>query len=177
MGAAHARAFAAEGGRVVIGDVLDDDGETLAKEIGDGARYHHLDVSSEGSWSEFTAFAEKAFGPFSVLVDNAGIGGGGPVETMTLEAWRRVLAVNLDGVFLGTRAAVASMRRGGSGGSIINISSWAGLAGTPFSTSYTASKFAVRGYTTGAEFSVDGGWAAGSPVSIGETHAQYGERA
>ena len=241
MGAAHARAFAAEGGRVVIGDVLDDDGETLAKEIGDAARYRHLDVSSENSWSEFMAAAERDLGPVSVLVNNAGIGGGGPVETMTLDAWRSVLAVNLDGVFLGTRAAIASMRRGG-GGSIVNISSWAGLAGTPFSSSYTASKFAVRGftkavamevagygirvnsvhpgyirtpilgpladevatgkvalkrmgrpdevartvlfiasddasYTTGAEFSVDGGWAAGSPVSIGETNAQYGDRA
>jgi 3alpha(or 20beta)-hydroxysteroid dehydrogenase len=242
MGAAHSRAFAAEAARVVIGDVLDADGEALAEELGDAARYRHLDVSSEESWAGFMAFAEAEFGPVSVLVNNAGVGGAGdPVESMSFAEWRRVLGINLDGVFLGTRAAIASMRKAG-GGSIVNISSFAGLLGTPFSANYTTSKFAVRGftksvamevadlgirvnsvhpgyirtpilgplgesvvegkvaikrmglpeevsrtvlfiasdeasYTTGAEFSVDGGWAAGSPVAIGETNAQYSDRA
>jgi len=240
MGAAHTRAFVAEGGRVAIGDVLDDEGEALAAELGDAVRYQHLDVSSEESWNEFMTFTAAEFGPISALINNAGIGGGGAVESMTLADWRGLLAINLDGVFLGTRAAIASMKKAG-GGSIVNVSSFAGLLGTPFSANYTTSKFAVRGFTkavamevadygirvnsvhpgyirtpilgplgeevvvgkvpikrmglpeevsrmvlfiasdeasysTGSEFLVDGGWAAGSPVSIGETNAQYYDR-
>jgi len=241
MGTTHARAFVAEGGRVVIGDVNDQAGAALADELGDNARYHHLDVSKEAEWEAFMEFAEAEFGPVSVMVNNAGIGGGGPLESMTFDSWRQVLGINLDGVFLGTRAAIASMKKVG-GGSIVNISSFAGLIGTPYSANYTTSKFAVRGltkaaameladynirvnsvhpgyirtpilgplgdevvvgkvamkrmaepeevskmvlfiasddagYSTGAEFTVDGGWAAGSPVSIGETNAQFYDRA
>ncbi|WP_213816389.1 SDR family oxidoreductase [Glaciihabitans sp. dw_435] len=240
MGTTHARAFVAEGGKVVIADVNDEAGNALATELGDNARYHHLDVSDEAEWADFMEFTEREFGPISVMVNNAGIGGGGPLESMTFADWRKVLGINLDGVFLGTRAAIASMKKVG-GGSIVNISSFAGLIGTPFSANYTTSKFAVRGltkatamevadynirvnsvhpgyirtpilgplgdevvvgkvamkrmalpeevskmvlfiasddasYSTGAEFVVDGGWAAGSPVSIGETNAQYYER-
>ena len=240
MGTTHARAFVAEGGRVVFGDVNDEAGTAFEDELGANARYHHLDVSKEDEWATFMEFTESEFGPISVIVNNAGIGGGGLIESLSFDDWRKVLSINLDGVFLGTRAAIASMKKVG-GGSIINISSFAGLIGTPFSANYTTSKFAVRGltkatamevadygiransvhpgyirtpilgplgdevvvgkvamkrmaepeevskmvlflasddasYSTGGEFTVDGGWSAGSPVSIGETNAQFYDR-
>lgn len=149
MGASHARAFVASGGRVVLGDVNDEAGQALSDELGENARYHHLDVSSEDDWESFMTFAESEFGPISVMVNNAGIGAGGILESMTLESWRRVFAINLDGTFLGTRSAIGSMKKAG-GGSIVNISSFAGLIGTPYSANYTASKFAIRGLTKSA---------------------------
>jgi 3alpha(or 20beta)-hydroxysteroid dehydrogenase len=241
MGLTHAHGFVAEGASVVIADVNDAAGQALADELGDRARYHHLDVSNEAEWAELMEFTEREFGPISIMVNNAGIGGAGtPVETSTLDGWRKTLSINLDGVFLGTRAAIPSMKKAG-GGSIINISSFAGLVATPFSSDYTTSKFAVRGFTkatamevaednirvnsvhpgyirtpilgplgeevvigksairrmaqpeevtkmvlfiasddasysTGAEFVVDGGWSAGSPVGIGETNAAFYDR-
>ncbi len=146
MGASHARGFCAEGANVVIGDVRDDAGQQLAGELGPAARYVHLDVTSEDDWTKAVAFAEEAYGPLAVLVNNAGVGGGGQLVDIELQEWRRVLSVNLDGCFLGIKAAVPSMRRGG-GGAIANISSLAGLVGTPLSGPYTASKFALRGLT------------------------------
>jgi len=168
MGAAHTRAFVAEGGKVVIADVLDEDGVALAKELGDSVRYHHLDVSDEAQWAEVMTFAEKEFGPISVMVNNAGIGGAGsPVESMTLEGWRRTLSINLDGVFLGTRAAITSMKKAG-GGSIVNISSFAGLVATPFSSDYTTSKFAVRGFTKATAMEV-----ASDNIRVNSVHPGY----
>jgi 3alpha(or 20beta)-hydroxysteroid dehydrogenase len=168
MGTTHARAFIEEGGSVVIADVNDDAGQALADELGDNARYHHLDVSSETDWSTIMEFTEAEFGPISVMVNNAGIGGSGsPVESSTLEGWRRTLSINLDGVFLGTRAAITSMKKAG-GGSIINISSFAGLVATPFSSDYTTSKFAVRGFTKAAAMEV-----ADDNIRVNSVHPGY----
>ena len=146
MGAAHARAFAREGARVVIADVLDDEGRSLAAELGDTVRYEHLDVTSESEWETVVASTVEAFGTVDVLVNNAGIGNMAAIDNYTLEMWNAVLAVNLTGTFLGIKAVVPVMKAA-KHGSIINISSVEGLRGSAGLHGYVASKFAVRGLT------------------------------
>jgi len=147
MGAEEARLFAAEGATVVIGDILEDEGRRTEAEIneaGGECLYIRLDVTSESSWQEAVAATVARFGKLDIVVNNAGIGGGGRLEDTTVEEWDRVMAVNAKGVFLGTKAAIPEMRRAG-GGSIINISSQLGLVGTDNSSpQYQASKGAVR---------------------------------
>ncbi len=146
MGASHVRRMAAEGARVVFGDILDDQGAALAAELGDAVRYVHLDVTQPDEWKAAVNTAITAFGGVHILVNNAGILNIGTIEDYALSEWQRILDINLTGVFLGIRAVVAPMKQAGSG-SIINISSIEGLAGTIASHGYTASKFAVRGLT------------------------------
>ena len=149
QGAAEARLFAQEGTKVVIGDLLDVDGMRVAAEIaelGGEAVYVHLDVTREEDWQSAVQAAVSAFGKLDVLVNNAGIWRRGRVEDTTVEDWDAVQNVNSKGVFLGTKAAIPEMRKAG-GGSVINISSTAGLVGGPRSTAYTASKGAVRLFT------------------------------
>jgi len=146
MGAVEAALLADAGARVVVADVLDDLGRVTAEALGPAGHFVHLDVTSEAEWTAAVAQAEAAFGPLSILVNNAGIVEGGPLEQMPPEVFRRVLEVNLVGTFLGIQAAVPSLRRAG-GGSIVNISSTAGLAGYPNLGAYVASKFGVRGLT------------------------------
>jgi 3alpha(or 20beta)-hydroxysteroid dehydrogenase len=147
MGASHARAFAAEGARVVIADVLDDEGHALAEELGDAALYVHLDVSDIEAWRMALERSENRFGPLHVLVNNAGIGGSPATLVDTdVDQWHRVLAVNLDGTFYGIKVVAPSIIRAG-GGAIVNISSFAGLMGSPMLGGYAASKFGVRGLT------------------------------
>ncbi len=147
MGAAEAKMFAAEGAKVVIGDVLDEDGrqtEAAINELGGECLFVHLEVTDEGSWTRAIAETISRFGKLDILVNNAGVGGGGAiVENTTVEAWDRVMDINAKGVFLGTKAAIPEMRRAG-GGSIINISSIYGLVGSGGSSAYHASKGAVR---------------------------------
>jgi 3alpha(or 20beta)-hydroxysteroid dehydrogenase len=146
QGAAEGRLFAAEGARVVLADVLDDEGRATAEAIGDAARYVHLDVTDEAQWQAAVEAAEAAFGPVTVLVNNAGILHFQALDRTTLEDFDRVLRVNVHGVFLGMKAVTPSMVRAG-GGSIVNISSTAGLQGLPRFGAYVASKWAVRGLT------------------------------
>ncbi len=149
QGAAEARLFASEGAKVVIGDLLDVEGMRVAAEIaelGGDAMYVHLDVTSEEDWQSAVAAAVSSYGKLDVLVNNAGIWRRGRVEDTTVEDWDAIQNVNSKGVFLGTKAAIPEMRNAG-GGSIINISSTAGLVGGPRSTAYTASKGAVRLFT------------------------------
>jgi 3alpha(or 20beta)-hydroxysteroid dehydrogenase len=146
MGAAEARLFVAEGARVVIGDVLDDENESTARDLGKACRAVRLDVVSEDDWRRAVDAAEEAFGPVTILVNNAGIAETAPIEQTTAETFRHVVDVNLTGTFLGIKAAIPSLRRAG-GGSIINISSTAGLAGYAFLSSYVSSKWGVRGLT------------------------------
>jgi cyclopentanol dehydrogenase len=147
MGAVEGRLFAREGAKVVLGDVLDDEGKAVEAEIrgaGGDAVYVHLDVTRESDWAAAVETAVGRFGKLDVLVNNAGIGGGSRIEATTLEDWNRVMNVNSTGVFLGTRAVIPAMRAAG-GGSIINISSQLGLVGTDISSpQYQASKGAVR---------------------------------
>ncbi|MGB0971815.1 MAG: glucose 1-dehydrogenase [Mycobacterium sp.] len=146
MGASHAREMIAHGARVVCGDILDAEGEALATELGDAARYVHLDVTRTEDWDGAVATAVGEFGGVDVLVNNAGILNIGTVEDYELSEWQRILDINLTGVFLGIRAVVPVMKKAGEG-SIINISSIEGMAGTVASHGYTATKFAVRGLT------------------------------
>jgi 3alpha(or 20beta)-hydroxysteroid dehydrogenase len=149
QGAAAARAFMHEGARVVIGDILDDDGKTLADEIGDDALFVHLDVTREDDWAGAVEEAERMYGRLDVLLNNAGILKFARLVDMTPEEYMTVINVNQTGVFLGMRAVVGAMRKAG-GGSIINVSSVEGLRGSPGLVAYVASKFAVRGMTKAA---------------------------
>jgi 3alpha(or 20beta)-hydroxysteroid dehydrogenase len=146
MGAAEARLFVAEGARVLLGDVQDEAGETVAADVGGAAAYRHLDVTSEDDWAAAVAESTDRFGGLDVLVNNAGIVSVATIERMDLEDYRRVMEVNQTGVLLGIRAVIPALRAHG-GGSIVNISSFNGLYGIAGLGAYTASKFAVRGLT------------------------------
>jgi len=146
QGAAAARLFVAEGGRVVIGDVLDDLGQELADSLGDAAVYQHLDVSREEDWLVVLDAAVQAFGTVDVLVNNAGILRFAALSDMSLEEYMKVINVNQVGTFLGMKTVAKTMVAAGRG-SIVNISSVEGLAGMPYLTAYTATKFAIRGMT------------------------------
>lgn len=146
QGEAEARLFVAEGAKVVIGDILDDEGEAVAADLGDAATYVHLDVTDEAGWQAAVAMAEERYGPVSVLVNNAGVLSWGPLDKIKVEEFERVMRINVTGVFLGMKTVAASMERAG-GGSIINTSSTSGLTGLPYLGTYVASKWAVRGLT------------------------------
>jgi 3alpha(or 20beta)-hydroxysteroid dehydrogenase len=150
QGEAEVRLFVDEGAKVVFGDVLDDLGEALAKEVGGDAIYLHHDVRREEDWNRAVNEAVSQFGSLDVLVNNAGILSMGVLTHETsLEEYLRVIEVNQIGVFLGMRAALPAMLRNRRG-SIVNISSTNGLAGYGGTIAYTASKFAVRGMTKNA---------------------------
>ena len=143
IGAATARLLVREGARVVIADVQVEAGQKLSSELGTAAMFLQLDVSKEDDWNLGLVEVEKAFSPLDVLVNAAGVSIPAPIDEADFDHWKKTMAVNADGVFLGCRAGVASMRRG-SGGSIINISSTLGIrGGAPF-PAYSASKGAVR---------------------------------
>ena len=146
MGAAHARRFIAEGASVVLGDILDAEGAALAAELGSDARYIRLDVTKPDDWAAAVALCVADFGGLHILVNNAGIFGGAAIVDHPLDLWQRMIEINLTGVFLGIRAATRALVASGSG-SIINISSVAGLRGAPGGSAYVASKFGVRGLT------------------------------
>src|SRR6266404_8134515 len=150
QGATEARLFTQEGARVVVGDILDAAGQQVEEEIraqGGEATYVHLDVTREADWVEAVGTAVNRYGRLGILGNNAGIVIRKSIEETTEDDLDRILAVNLKGVFLGTKQAIPAMRRAG-GGSIINISSTAGLVGSHYgSASYTATKGAVRLFT------------------------------
>jgi NAD(P)-dependent dehydrogenase (short-subunit alcohol dehydrogenase family) len=162
IGAAIARAFVAEGATVLVTDVRDAQGAALASAMGPAAAYRRLDVRREDDWAAVVGAVLGAYGRLDVLVNNAGITGfeegppdGPPAahdpEHATLEAWRAVLATNLDGTFLGCQHAIRAMRRNAGRaagvGSIVNVSSRSGLVGVPLAAAYAASKAAVRNHT------------------------------
>jgi 3alpha(or 20beta)-hydroxysteroid dehydrogenase len=149
MGAAHARALVAEGGKVVIGDILDEEGKALADELGEAARYVHLDVTDPEQWEAAVNVAVEAFGRLTALVNNAAIVALGQIGKFDMAKWQKVIDVNLTGTFLGMQAVVEQMKAAG-GGSIINVSSIEGLRGAPMVHPYVASKWAVRGLAKSA---------------------------
>lgn len=129
MGEAEARLFASEGAKVVMGDVLDGQGQQAVQAItqqGGAATYVHLDVTAESDWQRIVETTEQTYGKLNILVNNAGIVRMAPLDETSLEVWNEVINVNQTGVFLGMKHAIPAMRRAG-GGSIINISSVAGL--------------------------------------------------
>lgn len=147
QGAAESRLFAKEGAKVVLGDILDDEGKAVEAQIhesGGEAKYIHLDVTKEEDWRKAIEVTVSSYGKLNVLVNNAGIIGEGLIEDTSVEAWDKVMDVNAKGVFLGTKVAIPEMRKAG-GGSIINIGSQLALVATPSSgPQYQASKGAVR---------------------------------
>ena len=151
LGAASARMLAREGAKVVITDIKDKEGEGAAKSIkaeGGTALYLHHDVASEEDWKKVIQRTVKEFGRLDVLVNNAGVAYGCPPEDQTLERWRWLMSINLDGVFLGTKHAIIAMKEHApKGGSIINLSSIEGIVGDPDLGAYNASKGGVRLYT------------------------------
>ena len=146
QGAAEARLFVAEGAQVMLGDVLDDDGEIVAKELGERAAYGHHDVTSEAGWAAMVEATRAQFGRLDVLVNNAGVFRVVGMTDTSLDEYMRIVTINQVGTFLGMKAVAETMIRQGSG-SIVNISSVAGLRGHAGTIAYTASKFAVRGMT------------------------------
>ncbi|MBI3329865.1 MAG: glucose 1-dehydrogenase [Nitrospinae bacterium] len=150
QGAAEARLFAQEGANIVFGDILDEEGKHVETEIraqGGEATYVHLDVTRSADWRRAVQIAESQYSKLDVLVNNAGIVIRGTIEETSAGDWDRIMAINMKGVFLGTKYAIPAMRRAG-GGSIINISSGAGIApalGT--SAAYAATKGGVRLFT------------------------------
>jgi 3(or 17)beta-hydroxysteroid dehydrogenase len=143
LGKATATALAREGAKVVIADVNEAGAKQLAGELGGAALALRLDVTSEADWQRAIAETVRAFGGLHVLVNNAGIVVVRSIEDTSVEDLRRVLAVNVEGVFLGCKHAIPAMNAAG-GGSIVNLSSTAGLVGTPPFAAYSASKGAVR---------------------------------
>jgi 3alpha(or 20beta)-hydroxysteroid dehydrogenase len=145
-GEATARRFAAEGASVVLGDVRDELGRAVAKQIGDAAVYLHLDVTRELDWEQAVALARTRFGKLDVLINNAAILHIAPIARTSLEDWNRVVSVNQTGPFLGIRAAIEPMRAAG-GGSIVNVASVDALEGLNGVSAYAATKWALRGLT------------------------------
>lgn len=131
---------------MVVGDVLDEEGQALVDGLGAAARWVHLDVRDADSWAAAVRFVIDQFGRLDTLVNNAGIVNADGLRDFDLDQWRKVLDVNLTGTFLGMRAVSEAMIQAG-GGSIINVSSIEGLRASPFLHGYVASKWAVRGLT------------------------------
>jgi len=152
LGEAAARMLAREGARVVLTDIKDAEGHHAADAISRAhgtAAYMHHDVANEDDWERVIGETVGAFGHVDVLVNNAGVGVGSPPDEQTLEQWRWLMSINLDGVFLGTKHAIRAMKHHPpvTGGSIINLSSIEGLVGDPNLGAYNASKGGVRLYT------------------------------
>lgn len=151
QGAVEAKMFVDEGAKVVFGDILDDAGKAVAAEIqasGGDAHYLHMDVTSEADWQEAIAFTTERFGGLDILINNAAVLiPRVPIEERTAEEWDLVMGVNAKGIFLGTKYAIPAMRARG-GGSIVNISSIAGIGqSTHQEPAYAASKGAIRVFT------------------------------
>jgi 3alpha(or 20beta)-hydroxysteroid dehydrogenase len=146
QGADEAALFAAEGATVVIGDILDDLGAVTATAIAD-ATYVHLDVRVEADWEAVVGGMIERHGRLDIVVNNAAVDMEKALVDTTLEEWNRVISVNQTGVFLGTRTAARAMIAAGNGGSIINISSVAGLEALKLHSAYGATKWAMRGLT------------------------------
>jgi 3(or 17)beta-hydroxysteroid dehydrogenase len=145
LGAATARRLHAEGAFVWITDRVVESGQTLAAELGERAIFRALDVTREADWIEAIGAIDTAHGRLDVLVNNAGVGVVADIETTTLEQWRFVHSVNVEGTFLGCKHGIGLMKR--TGGSIINLSSVAGIVGDPKLAAYCSSKGAVRTLT------------------------------
>jgi 3alpha(or 20beta)-hydroxysteroid dehydrogenase len=150
MGAAHARRLVEEGASVVIGDILNEDGQATAADLGERSVYVTLDVTKPADWEAAVETAVSTFGGLDILVNNAGIADNfAPIEDFSLEEWDRTIAINLSSAFYGIKAAIPALKTSGHG-SIINISSTAGLMGYVERAGYNSAKFGLRGLTKNA---------------------------
>lgn len=155
IGAATARCMAQQGAHVMITDVLDDEGEALADEIGSKAIYRKLDVTSPADWEAAAKAAQSKFGKINALFNNAGILAPGSVTDCAPEEFRHVIDVNLTGAFLGIRSLAPVIAQAG-GGAIVNTSSTAGLQGYGGLAAYVTSKWGIRGLTKAAALDLAG---------------------
>lgn len=146
QGEQEARLFAAEGAGVVLADVLDEQGEAVAEEIGDAARYVHLDVSQEEQWVAAVAAARQAYGKVDGLVNNAGILRFNELTATPLAEFQQIVQVNQVGAFLGIKTAAPEIAAAG-GGTIVNTASYTGVTGMAYVGAYTATKHAIVGLT------------------------------
>lgn len=172
LGKASAMMLAREGARVVVSDINEKEGRRVSDAIVDGggeAIFIRHDVSQETAWNDTVATTLSRFGALDVLVNNAGVALGANVEETSIDQWRRLMAINLDGVFLGTRAAIAAMKKAG-GGSIVNLSSIEGLIGDPNLAAYNASKGGVRIFTKSAALHCA---KAGYRIRVNSIHPGY----
>jgi NAD(P)-dependent dehydrogenase (short-subunit alcohol dehydrogenase family) len=154
IGAETARLMVEAGARIVIGDVLDERGRETARELGDAAVYVRLDVTSEADWNAAVAAALSRFGKLDILVNNAGLFLGKDIESASLEEWHRLCAVNLTGVFLGTKLALPALREAAqaspAGSAIVNLASTAGIVGSTQDPLYSLTKGGVTLFTKSA---------------------------
>ncbi len=164
LGEAQVRALSGEGASVVFGDVLDDEGEALAQELGEWAQYLHLDVTREQDWRRAISAADP-WGGVDIVVNNAGILTLGGIEQLAPADFRHIIDVNLTGVYLGMHLVIPGMRTRGRGGAVINISSTAGMMGYANLAGYVASKWGVRGITKAAALDL-----AGTGIRINSIH-------
>jgi len=146
IGAATVKRLVDDGARVMVADILDDEGGALVSALGESAAYCHLDVTDASQWQEAVKQTVATFGRLDGLVNNAGVVSFNGIESETPEGFARVLDINLTGVFLGMQAAIEPMKQAG-GGAIVNVSSTAGLQGYAGLSAYVASKWGVRGLT------------------------------
>jgi 3alpha(or 20beta)-hydroxysteroid dehydrogenase len=150
QGASHARAFVDEGAKVILADIREEPGRSLADELGADAHFVKLDVARAADWAAAVDEGERRFGSISVLINNAGVlAPAAPIAESDPADWEQVIATNLTGTFLGIRAVAPSIVRAG-GGSIVNIASTSSHVGTPLISPYVASKWGVRGLTLSA---------------------------
>jgi 3alpha(or 20beta)-hydroxysteroid dehydrogenase len=164
IGSAAARAFVAEGAGVIIGDIREEAGLALANELGPAASFQYLDVTDPLLWEAAVAAADTTYGPLTTLVNNAGTVARHTVADAMLADYERVIAVNQTGVLLGMQAAYRAMSQNRSG-SIMNVSSTAGISAYPGAISYVASKWAVRGMTKAAALEM-----ASSGIRVNSIH-------
>ena len=174
IGGATAKRMVEAGAQVAIGDVLDEAGRKLAQEI--GALYVHLDVTQEASWAEALDAAVKHYGKLDVLVNNAGIFVGKGIEDASLDDWHRLVAVNLTGVVLGTRAALPHLKK--TKGNIVNLASIAGLVGSQLDPLYSLTKGGVTLFTksTALEFGRKGYGIRVNSIHPGLIETDMGEK-
>ena len=155
QGAAEAALAAAAGARVVVTDVREEEGTEVAKSLGEQGLFVRHDVSDPDSWGEVVDATLGAFGRIDALVNNAALWRTAPVERETLENFEQLIRVNLLGPFLGIQAVVPAMREAG-GGSVVNVSSTAGLIGIPGHAAYGSTKFGLRGLTRSSALDLAG---------------------
>lgn len=149
LGAAIALRLVEEGAKVVIGDLLEKDGNELAAASGGAITFTPLDVTDPAQWEAAVGVAASRYGRLDVLVNSAGIATFGPIDEYTIEAWDTIIRINLSGAFYGIKAAIPELKKSGNA-SIVNISSIAGLQGLEAAPGYNASKFGMRGLTKNA---------------------------
>ncbi len=149
LGEASARLLAKEGGKIFLTDIDEDRGNLVCQEIintGSQAHFIRHNVTCEDDWKNVFSNIDEEYGKLDVLVNNAGGGTYNDIETLTLEDWKNIIALNMDGTFIGTQMAINSMKKSG-GGSIINMSSVAGLVGSPNLVAYSTAKAGIKLFT------------------------------